>query len=80
MLSNSEQRALTQFLIEKEVISMELTFESLLREASQFKDMLEKKQELVEAIRRAENELDSLIPLIEKKKEKMRGLLCLRGN
>lgn len=81
MMSNSDYRTLLNFAVTEGIIDKpQASFDDILKEASTFKNMLDRKQQLTNIINAAERELDFLIPEIEKKKEKMRGLLCLRGN
>lgn len=78
-MSNSEFRSIIQFLVETQVLEKPVTdFNDILKEAQTFKNMLERKELLVNMINEAETELDFLIPAIEDKKERMKGLLCLR--
>ena len=78
-MSNSEFRSIVQFLVETNVLEKPVTdFNDILKEAQTFKNMLERKELLVNMINEAETELDFLIPAIEDKKERMKGLLCLR--
>ena len=78
-MSNSEFRSIVQFLVETQVLEKPVTdFNDILKEAQTFKNMLERKELLVNMINEAETELDFLIPAIEDKKERMKGLLCLR--
>jgi len=78
-MSNSEGRVMFQFMLDNDVIEKAaINFDDLLKEAETFKKLIERKQHLVELIANAEDELEQLIPAIEKKKERMLGLLCNR--
>lgn len=79
MASNSELRVLFQFMLDNDVFEKDkISFDDLLKEAETFKGMLERKQHLMKMIDEAEKELDFLIPEIERKKDRMLGLLCIR--
>ena len=79
MMSNSDHRVLLNFAADTGIVEKpSVTFDEVLKEASTFKNMLDRKAQLIATISAAERELDFLIPEIEKKKEKMRGLLCIR--
>ena len=78
-MSNSEGRVMFQFMLDNDVIEKAaINFDDLLKEAETFKKLIERKQHLVDLITNAEDELEQLIPAIEKKKERMLGLLCIR--
>lgn len=79
MMSNSDHRVLLNFAADTGIVEKpSATFDEVLKEASTFKNMLDRKAQLIATINACERELDFLIPEIEKKKEKMRGLLCIR--
>ena len=68
MMSNSDYRSLLNFAISEGIVDKPTaTFDEVLKEASTFKNMLDRKAQLIATINAAERELDFLIPEIEKK-------------